>query len=53
MAEVDPIIIRFPALSQEGTVLEHPIELHDGRELVEGVEVHVRKLTLACLPALA
>jgi hypothetical protein len=38
MVEVDPVIVCFPALRQEGTILEHPVELHDGGEAAEGVE---------------
>jgi hypothetical protein len=32
VVETYSLVIRFPALSQEGAVLKRPVELHDGGE---------------------
>ncbi len=49
VVEVDAALI--PALGQVGTVLYHSVELHDRRELLEGVKRHASKLNRKYLTA--
>ena len=41
--EIDAALV-IPALGQIGAVVYHPVQLHDGGELLEGVEGHGCKL---------